>query len=147
VAVTDDQVSVLRAMLANDFDLHERLGAQLDKANGWAGYPALVAAAFFEAANRRFGESYERADVVQFVAAARAQFDATGGEIHPAVAERLILSALEDEALDGLDEGVVAQLQVVLLGAMISLENLDDAGLDKFMADARDLADEWIASE
>ena len=147
MAMTEDQVLALRAMLGNDFDQHEYLSGKLDRFNGWGDYPALVAAAFFEAAHRRFGEGYEKGDIVQFVAAARARFDPTGDQLDPVVAENLILSALKDEPLDGLNEGTVAQLQVVLLGALIADENLDDAGLDEFMADARELADEWVASE
>ena len=147
MAVTDDQIAVLRSLLAADFETHHRLTDHLDKTNEWDDYPALVAAAFYEGAHRRFGKTFARSEIIQFVADARARFDHTGGGLDANVAERLIVAALEDDALDGVDDQTLAQTQIVLLGALIFDEGLDEAGLDKFMTDARELADEWIAGE
>jgi hypothetical protein len=70
--VTDHQVATLRALLAGDPGEHARLHAQLDRDADRAGYSALIAAACFEAADRRFAASHTRADIAEFVASARA---------------------------------------------------------------------------
>jgi hypothetical protein len=147
VAITDEHVAVMRAMLAGDFDEYERLVEQLDRTGRWGSdYPLLIAAAFFEAVDRRFGKNYTRADIVQFVAAARERFDPSGTEIDPSAAERLVLSVLEHESVDDLDDETVVRTQGVLLGALITVRKFDSATLNEFMLEARKIADEWVAN-
>jgi hypothetical protein len=145
MAVTADQVATLRAFLARDFDRYERLHAQLDPAAAKTGYTALIAAAFVEAVDRRFDQDSTNADVVEFVGAARAQFDREGDEINPNVAERMIRAVYTDEEIDDLDTETLVGTQVVLLSALIANEELDDAGLDAFLVKARELADQWTS--
>jgi hypothetical protein len=71
MTVTDHQAATLRALLAGDFDEHARLRAQLDREADRGGYSALIAAAFFLAADRRFADGHSKGDVVEFVAWAR----------------------------------------------------------------------------
>ncbi len=47
--VTDNQVIVLRALLADDQDLHKKLYAQLDRDRDSGGYIAMVSGAFARA--------------------------------------------------------------------------------------------------
>jgi hypothetical protein len=61
MTVTDDQVAVLRAHLAGDYDEHRRLLAGLDSRGALGGYTALVTAAFVEAVDRRFGPAHRDA--------------------------------------------------------------------------------------
>jgi hypothetical protein len=148
MAITDEHMTVMRAMLAGDFDEYDRLVEELDRTGGWgADYPLLIAAAFFEGVNRRFGKGYTRADVVQFVATARERFDQSGSEIDPSAAERLVLSALEPVSVDDLDDETVVHTQGVLLGELITVQRLDAATLDKFMVEVRKTADELVSSK
>jgi hypothetical protein len=143
MAVSADQVATLRAFLARDFDNYERLYAQLDRSTAKSGYTALIAAAFIEAVDRRFGEGSTDADVVEFVASARARFDESGDEIDPRAAERMIRAVYTDEEIDDLDTDTVVGTEVILLAALVADEEFNDAALDEFLAKARKLADEW----
>lgn len=145
MSVTDQQVATLRAHLAGDFGEYQRLWPQLDRDAAKTGYTALVAAAFFEAVDRRFAKTGTGADVIEFVGAVRARFDQSGDDVDPRAAEILIRAVLgEDEDAD-LDDDTVAGTQIVLLTALILDEDLDDVGLDEFMAEARKVAEEWTS--
>lgn len=146
MAITDDQVAVLRSMLTGDAAEYDRLTGLLDKTDGWGRYTALVAAAFFEAVDRRFGTKYTRPDIIQFVADARGRFPEGGPDLDPVAAERLILSVLEDVEIDDIDDETVVKCQVAFLTALIVDENLDAVGLGGFLENARKLADEWTDS-
>jgi hypothetical protein len=142
--VTDDQVAALRAYLADDLDQHRQLYARLDRQAAHSGYAALLAAAFFEAVNRRFAQDGTTADVIEFVADVRGRSQALAEAIDPRAAERLIRAALTDEDIDDLDDRAKGSLYVVLLAGLIGDEQLSDDGLDEFLAEARKLADEWL---
>ena len=141
--VTDDQVAALRAYLAGDLDLHKQLYGRLDRAAARIGYTALVAAAFFEAADRRFARNGTAADVIEFVGDVRGRSERLAGEIDPSAAERMIRAVLTDEDISDMDDEVKGRLYIVLLAALIFDEQLDDAGLDAFLVEARKLADQW----
>jgi hypothetical protein len=144
MAVTADQVAALRAYLTGDLDKYERLVDQLDADAAAAGYSALLAAAFFEAVDRRFAENGTAADVVKFVGDVRAKSQRLA-EIDPTVAERLILHSLGEGSIGDLDNETVISNQFLLLGALIVDEQLDNAGLDQFLAEARTVAEEWTS--
>ena len=143
--VTEEQVATLRANLAGDNDEFRRLWAQLDRQAAKTGYMALLAAAFFEAVDRRFGQNGTTADVIQFVASLRARLGKDADAINPTVAERLIQDALGHGSIDDLTEEEIVATKVILLNALISEERLDDAGLDDFMATARMLGDRLMS--
>jgi hypothetical protein len=143
--VTADQVATLRAYLAGDFDSHKRLFGQLDRTAAQTGYTALLAAAFFEAVDRRFAQNGTTADVVELVADIRARHLKDADEIDPRAAERLILAMFTDEEVDDFDTETKVSTQIILLYALITDARLDDAGLDGFLAEARKLADEWTS--
>ena len=145
MVVSDEQVAAMRAMLSGDFDEHWRLAARLDQTTGWDEYATLLAAAFLEAVDRRFGKGYTPAEIIRFVADARASFDQSGDELDPRAAERLVRAVLGDGDVDDLDDQIRARAQTVLLSALITDEHLDEAGLDQFMNDARKLADRSLA--
>jgi len=144
VAVSDEQLAVVRAMLSGDSAQYDRLTDHLDRTNGWGRYTLLIAAAFFEAVDRRFGQAYTRQDVIRFVADARSRFDDGGARLNARAAERLILAALEDEDIDDIDDQTVVENQVAFLTALIADESLDGTSLNAFMDDVRRLADEWM---
>jgi hypothetical protein len=66
-------------------------------------------------------------------------------DVDPAIAERVILAVFSDDSLDDIDARKSFQTQLLLMVAIVSGENLDDGGLDAFLAEARKLADEWLA--
>jgi hypothetical protein len=139
--VTDEQVATLRAHLAGDAEEYQRLWKRLDRDAAKVGYMALLAAAFFEAVDRRFAKDGTVADVIEFVAGVRARLGDNADEIDPGVAERLIRDALGDGTTEGLDEGTIVATKVMLLTALISDMQLDGLRLDEFMATSRELGD------
>jgi len=143
--VTDGQVAALRALLSDDIDRHRQLFAGLDRAEAKKSYPALVTAAFGIAVDRRFGTSYQPADIVTFVADVRARSDRLARELDPDVAERVIYAVLGHGTVRGLDKQMVTRAKLVLLADLIAEARLDDAGLDEFLAAARKLADQLMS--
>jgi hypothetical protein len=145
VPVTSDQVATLRSYLSGDFSDYQQRRNQIDQAPNRAGYMALVSAAFCEAVERRFARQDPPERVIEFVADVRGQFDRDGNQIDPRAAERMIRAVYTDEPIDDLDSATKGRTQIVLLAALINSEQLDDAGLDAFLADAGKLADQWLA--
>lgn len=141
MTVTDDQVATLRAVLSRDSAAYEPLRDRLDRTDGWKGYTVLVAAAFFEAVDRRFGAGWSEADIVNFVADVRARHLKDPDVLDPRVAERLILHALGKGSISDLDDGTVAGGQAIVLRALVADEDWDDAQLDDFMRTSRALGD------
>ena len=144
MTVTNEQAATLRACLAGDFATHERLRGQLDRTAAATGYTALLGAAFCIAVERRFVPGGSTAAVIEFVADVRSRSEGLAAKIDPAAAERLIRAVYTDEHISDLDRETRIGTQFVLLAALIVDEHLDEAGLDTFMADARELADEWL---
>lgn len=142
--VTDDQVAALRALLVDDMDRHRELFGQLDRAEARKGYPALVTAAFGVAVERRFGQHYQPADVVSFVADVRARSDRLARELDPDVAEGTVNAVLGHGTTRGLDKEAVTRAKLVLLGGLVADARFDDEGLDEFLATARKLADQLM---
>lgn len=143
--VTDDQVATLRAYLAGDFDEYERLNERLDPDVDGIGYGALIAGGLFAAIDRRFAKGGSREDVIKYVADVRSRSDRLSEQVDPRIAERLIMHSLGHGAIDDLDDKVVAHTQLILLTALVGDEELDDPGLDKFMATARALGNRLLS--
>lgn len=143
MTVTQEQVATLRAHLAGDFDEYNRLWAKLDRKSADSGYITLIAAAFFEAVDRRFAKSSTNSDIIEFVGSVRSRFDETGNDVDANAAETLIRAALGNDSGAELDDDTVVSTQITVLTALILDEHLDDAGLDQFMRDACRIADEW----
>jgi hypothetical protein len=145
-AVTDEQVATLRAQLAGNSDEYKRRWEQLDKGSAKVGYTALVAAGFFEAVDRRFAKNSViagRSDVVGYVGDVRARSERVANELDPHAAERLMLHALGEGSIADLDDETVAGTQMLIRAALVTDEELDDAELDAFMAEVREVAEEW----
>lgn len=140
--VTEDQVAALRAQLSGDFDEYRRLLGQLDREAAATGYTALIAAAFFKAAYRRFGKNPSPEQVVAFVGDLRSRSDELA-DIDPVAAERIIRSALGDGEVSDIDSKTRVAVESVVLARLVADERFDSAELDKFMSEARKLADYW----
>jgi hypothetical protein len=141
MAVTDEQVAALHAQLADDANEHRRLLTQLDLKTGGRAYVALIDAAFFEAVERRFGNRSTTADIIEYVADVRARSQRLADAVDVRTAEQVIRMVFSDSPMEPLDGKTALTAKQVLLAALIADEHLDDSGLDKVLADARQLAD------
>jgi hypothetical protein len=140
MTATDEQVAVLRAQLAGDYDEHRRLLADLDSRGALAGYTALVTAAFIEAADRRFGPGHrDDAAVTAFVSDVRARFPGADAEIGQAAAERIIRKALGRGSVSDIDGPTIRRTEMLLLPLMVADEQYSGEELDRFLAGARKL--------
>ena len=142
--VSDQQVAALRAALALDAVRAREWRARLIGSGNLEGFSELVYAAFVLAVRRYFGVRWGRADVVRYVGSVRARGPA-GDDIDPVIAEALVMRALgADVALHASVEAKV-EVQTILLGALVADLELDSANLTLFTAEARELADQWLA--
>jgi hypothetical protein len=140
--VSDHIVAMLRAALSGNPEEYKRLfRSGYDAKSDVRPYIALVNCAFISAAERRFGQGATQDDVIEFVAEVRSRSDDTARLLDPVTAERVLLTAVADGNVAGLDPQAVRESQLYLLAALISDEQLDDAALDTFLATAREEAD------
>ena len=142
--VTADQVESIRAMLTRDAEGFERISKQLDPATRPA-RGALISAAFFLAAERRF-KGGSPTDVTAFVDDLRTR-RGLADEIDARTAERLLLATFTDEDIEDINGDAQADHFAILLSGIIADASLSDAQLDVFLDDARKLANEWLADD
>lgn len=138
--ITDLDVATLRALLVHDFDKYRQLIDQHSEEETRRGYFPLLTAAFFTAAEHRFNGKPRR-EVIEWVADVRARMD-TKEHIDPNVAERLILWVFGKESTDDLDFDTDFSHQTMLLGILVDERGFDDAQLDAFLQQARDVMNE-----
>jgi hypothetical protein len=143
--VTDAQVATLRALLQDDTARYRQLYDAMDRTQDREGYPALVTAAFAEAVVRRFGKSYRRPDIVQFVSDVRSRSENLARSLDPDVAERVILTVLGDGTAHGIPREAVTRAKLVLLAGLVAEAQLDNEGLDGLLSEARKLADQLLS--
>jgi hypothetical protein len=141
--VSVDQVASLRALLRGDVEDHKRIESRLDPALRPSG-GALISAAFFKAAERKFANGADPSDVPNFVSGISARYGMED-DIDPRIAERILLATFTDEEIDDIDSRVKGQHFLILLGVIIKDADLSDAELDAFLEEARKLADEWLS--
>jgi hypothetical protein len=142
--VTADQVASIRAYLTGDIDGFKRISSQLDSANKDA-RGALIAAAFFTAAERKFAAG-NASDVIEFVGRVRARSERLADVIDPRVAERLIRATFTDEDIDDIDGEAQGDHFGLLLAGMIAEDQPSEADLDAFLDDSKKLADQWLSA-
>jgi hypothetical protein len=138
--VNDYQVATMRAFLEGDRARYNELVTQLDQETDSLGYSALVNAAFFEAVDNRFKQS-QRADVIDYVAEVRSRSADWAAELDPRIAERLILGVLGIGSTQDITGRDSSSVKLYLLGALMADADLDNAGLDEFMAKIKKMAD------
>jgi hypothetical protein len=141
VQVTDLSVAALRAQLAGDLNTHKRLLRQISSDADKLSYAALVSAAFFEAADRRFGAGATGSDVIAFVAGVRSRSEQARDALDPRTAERVVRAVIGDTDISDLSASDLRANQILLLAGLVADERFDTAALDEFMARARGLAD------
>lgn len=143
--VTDEQVAPLRAQLSRQPAEHLRLFDLLDQTAKRTGYRTLVSAAFVTAVERRFAPDVSPAEVIEFVGDVRSRSAQVADQVDPRTAERVVMAVFTGHSLDDIDAPTSWEIQLALMAAIIGDEHLDDAGLDAFLAEARKLADQWLA--
>jgi hypothetical protein len=141
--VTAAQVAALRAYLVLDLFEADRLNRQLVQTDDLDGYGELVYAAFVTAARRKFSPTWTVADIIRFVANARAQRGGDADDINPRAAENLIRRALDDHVADEVDQETKARTQILLLAALVEDQQLSDADLDEFLGTVHMLTSQW----
>lgn len=143
--ISDLQLATLRAQLAGDAAEHRRLLSQLDPGTDQRPYAILANAAFIETAGRRFGNRGTPAAARAFVADVRTRSETVRDSLDPPLAEQVLLTAIADGTISGIDPWAVRSTQLVMLAAMIADEQPDDAQLDEFLAAVRALAESMLA--
>ncbi len=128
-------------MLTINVDEYDQLVEQMEQTGTADGFNVLIAASFYEAARRRFGLEWTVADVIRFVAEVRVGIDDAAEDVDPQAAERLTMAVLGRGSAEDMDEEAKARAQIALLIGLVEDEDLDEAGLDGFLAEARKLAD------
>ncbi|TMR03685.1 hypothetical protein ETD83_10170 [Actinomadura soli] len=141
----DKQVSALRAQLAGRADENRRLLGELSHEELNVGYAAVISAAFFELARRRFikdGKPASDVEIIEFVAEARGRTTDAAEIIDPAVAEiaiNYVLGKLPLDAYDDVDDNVGFRVKSLLVAVMVADEDFSEAELDAFMTKVREL--------
>jgi hypothetical protein len=130
IPAIDTSIFMIRALLADDMETLRRLQAGLDGDESRV-FAAMLTAAFNKAANDKFGKGHTTADVIDFVAEARARY--VGPETVSAEdAEYVIRAALGEEDLaDAMSGYAFGQAQTAMLVAIVR-----DAGLSSDEIDA-----------
>jgi hypothetical protein len=145
--ITDEQVAVLRAQLTGNRAEHLRLMEQLDSNEANEFYPALIAAAFFEAAEQYFikdGEVADDAQIIDFVAQMRERSDESADLINTSLAESMIRDLLGKGEMIEVEPGIKLGHQIVIVAAIVGERQFTSAELDAFLQSARSLAEELL---
>lgn len=136
----DGSIDILRALLEGDFDTYQHLHAELPREQRPA-FAVVLTAAFNEAVVRWFGEGRSVADVVEFVAEARAQYPRTAETLRAEDAEYAIREALGDELLTGeLSAKARGAAQTAMLFAIAQAHGTSRVGIDALLTDAGEQA-------
>ncbi len=147
MAVTDEQVAALRALLTGDAAENRRLVAEVRCDGSGAGYSALVNAAFFEAVDRRFGKASTPASVTEYISDVRSRSDEIAEKVDTGVGEQLIRKVLTGEPTDDIDSRTSASVKLFVLSALVADESFGSAELDRFLAKIRKMADYLLRDE
>lgn len=137
--INPDLTEYVRTLVRGDYVANDEIEARLD-ANGWEGFPRFLAALFFVAVDRRFGESGDRSDVIKFVGELRAQLADGGPHIQPEAAEELIFSIIDPSADYDLTQAMIGRVQAATVQKVLTDADLADAELDAVLAEAVALA-------
>jgi hypothetical protein len=140
----DSAVAVLRAFLTRDFSTYQSLREGLDASQRQA-FAVVLAAAFTSAATRRFGERPPTADVIGFVAEARASYPTAAGILSAEDAETVIRASTGDDDLIGtLDGRRSGAAQTAMLFALTRENEAPAAAIDALLAEAATQAEDYF---
>ncbi|MET7947567.1 hypothetical protein [Micromonospora sp. NPDC005324] len=129
----------IRTMVRGDHAANDAVEARLD-AEGWDGLPRFLAAVFFLAVDRRFGETAGRSEVITFVGGLRAGLADGGPEIDAEAAETLIMSIIDPAIEHSITQKMIGRIQAATVQKILTEENLPDDELDALLAEAVSLS-------
>ncbi|MGH3737966.1 MAG: hypothetical protein ACRDT6_20485 [Micromonosporaceae bacterium] len=140
----DDFITLVRALLLDEFTDFDRRIARLRALRDTDGSAEFLGCCFFLAVRRRFAPDTPIVDIIRFVANTRVVYDLTGTEIDPGTAERLIRSAMgAGDPLADLPQHQIGTLEIVLLHKIIDDAQLYDDEVEDFLQEAQTLAVRW----
>lgn len=142
--ITDWDVDLVRTYVRQDEATMRSMIPAIRRSNEVDGTALLIRAAFVQAVRRRFAGA-TRADVIRFVAHARIRRTRNAPPIDPAVAEHVIIAALNGTRTEGLTDLQKGQ-HIILLSELIDDEQPTDEGLERFLAEARTYAEQLAAA-
>ncbi|MEV7989046.1 hypothetical protein [Micromonospora sp. NPDC085948] len=129
----------IRTMVRGDHAANDAVEARLD-ADGWDGLPRFLAAVFFLAVDRRFGQTAGRSEVIAFVGDLRAGLAGGGPEINAEAAETLIMSIIDPSVDYSINQEMIGRIQAATVQKILTEEDLTDDELDALLAEAVSLA-------
>jgi hypothetical protein len=136
----EKQMTALRALLTGDFEGYKQMIRSLGTEES-RDFLALVAAAFLEAVDRRFGTADLPGAVAEWVGAIRSESATAAQAIDPVTAEQVILLTLGLTQASELSGKQIRDAQLLLLPALVDEQHLDSTGIDELLAAARKLTD------
>lgn len=140
MTVNDLHMIALRAHLEGQEHAVQRAYEQLTGPHAMDGLAELVYAAFLIAARRKFSPTWNRAQVVLFVARLRALFSKEPELLDPLTAEYELRRVLGEDIPTSPDTGAGATARLILLDALIQSLNLDDKEIWSLLIEARENA-------
>jgi hypothetical protein len=139
----EKSVAIIRAMLTENFGEYRRLNDELPSEDNPA-FALVLGAAFMKAAERRFGEHYDPAEVIEFVASARAH-QVGPQSVSAENAETAIRAALgDDSAMGKLDGSTTGAAYTAMLFALVHEHGAPEKEIDSLLSSAADAAREYL---
>lgn len=140
----DDFITLLRALLLDEFKDFDRRVARLQALRDTDGFNEFIGSCFFLAVRGRFRPDTPVVEIIRFVANTRVVYDLTGTDIDPGTAERLIRTALgAADPLADLHPQLIGKIEIVLLHKIIDDASLYDDEIETFLAEAQTMAVRW----
>lgn len=146
MTVTAEQLASVRAYVTGDTNEFKRITDAFDATEGRVN-GALISAAFYLAASKRFAVADPKSEIISFVSDLRStSAEEVADAINPHIAERLLLTTVADEDIDDIDDEVRGKLISLLLVAMVKEANFEGSELDGFLVEAGRLAEKWLGN-
>jgi hypothetical protein len=150
VPVSDLQMDVLKALVTLQGEKYGRLIDEMVEIEGPEvnrRHSILLGAAMFEATEKRFfrnGKVAPKSEIISFVAEVRSRNDRAAEELHPTLAERVLLGALGEDDIEDLDGETFIMMETMLVAVLVADEEYTEEELDAFLRLVRRTADDWL---
>ncbi|MGH3727917.1 MAG: hypothetical protein ACRDTU_04090 [Micromonosporaceae bacterium] len=140
----DEFSTLVRSLLVDEFTDFDKHFQQLEARRSQDGFGEFLGSCFFLAVRRRFAPGQPLVDIIRLVANARVVYDLSGSDLDPAIAERLIRTALgaEDRLADA-NPHTIQKVQITLVHKLLTDEQLYEDEIEDFLNEAEALAVRW----
>jgi hypothetical protein len=144
VTCADKASAAVRAFLTADFSSYRQLHGQLGPEDRGP-FAVILAAAFKDAAVRRFGENPPVEDIITFVAEARAQYPHVAEAVTADDAEKAIRAVLGEDILLGTMNGkAYGATQAAMLFAITHETEDARSGIHALVTSATEQAEDYL---